>query len=148
METKTISLLPIILLLVIVGCASMFMNGGTLVDEDYQPVIVVKYKAEGTVPSGVDYLLVRTETGEAIFERSLDGSGALFQTHWEDENGDHFAAWVSTKHAYEVVVPKDRTQPAKKFVYPAGYYSVVQKNGIERPVPTYEIEPVATLIPR
>ena len=137
----------VILLFLATGCASWFMNGGALVDEDYYPNVIVKYDAEGTVPAGVNYLLVRTEEGEAIFERSLNGSGALFLNHWEDEDGDHFAGWVSKRHGYEFVVPKDRTQPAKKFVYPAGYYTILEINGIERPVPVIEIEPVATLIP-
>ena len=134
-------------LLLATGCASWFMNGGALVDEDYYPYVIVNYDAEGTVPVGVKYFLVGTEDGEAIFERSLDGSGALFLNHWEDEEGDHFAGWVSKRHGYEFVVPKDRTQPAKKFVYPAGYYTILEINGIERPVPVTEIEPVATLIP-
>ena len=138
----------ILLLTITTGCASWFMNGGVMVDKDYVPEIIIKYKAEGVVPSGVDYLLVRTENGESIFERSLDGSGVLFQAHWEDEEGDHYAGWVSKSHGYEFIVPKDKkNQPTKKFVYPAGYYNVTEIDGVMRPVPLYEIEPVAVLIP-
>ncbi len=53
----------------------MFMNGGSLVSEGYQPPEKpVKYKAEGKVPKGAGYLLIRNEDGEGIFERSPDGS--------------------------------------------------------------------------
>ncbi len=63
------------------GCASMFMKGGALVETGYNPQkVLVSYKAEGTVPQGVEYLLIETENGQAIFERSPDGSGALFLT--------------------------------------------------------------------
>ncbi len=148
MQIRNLFIFIVFLLLVMVGCASWFMNGGALVDEDYYPNVIVNYDAEGTVPAGVNYLLVRTENGEAVFERSLDGSGVLFQTHWEDNDGDHFAGWVSKSHGYEFVVPKDRTQPAKKYIYPAGYYSLLEKDGITRPVPVVEIDPVATLIPQ
>ncbi len=134
---------------VIAGCASMFMKGGSLAPAGYQPPkVLVTYQAEGAVPPGVTYLLVQTEKGEAIFERSPDGSGALFETKWTDEKGDHFAGWVATSHAYEYVVPKDRRQAAKRFVYPAGYYTVQAVGGIERPVPAAAIEAVATLKPK
>jgi hypothetical protein len=92
--------------------------------------------------------LVKTDKGEAIFERSPDGSGALFETYWTDSEGDHFAGWVATSHGYEFVVPKDRKKPAKKYVYPSGYYELKEKDGITRPVPNTSIDPVATLIPK
>ncbi len=131
------------------GCASMFMQGGSLVKEGYQPKkVVVAYKAVGTVPAGVEYQLVETEKGPAIFERSADGSGTLFETHWKDDQGDHFAGWVATSHGYEFVVPANRKKEAKKFVYPKGFYSLSTINNIERPVPSVPIEPVAKLIPK
>jgi len=129
------------------GCASMFMKGGELVDAGYKPItIVVKYKTEGTRPVGVEYWLVETSKGLAIFERSQDGSGALFQTRWTDKDGDHYAGWVATSHAYEYVITRDKL--GKKYVYPKGYYSLETINGIERPVPAVNMNPVATLIPK
>ncbi len=100
-----------------VGCASMFMKGGTLAPAGYQPQkVLVTYQAEGTVPPNAEYLLVQTEKGETMFERSADGSGTLFETRWSDDQGDHFAGWVATSHGYEFIVPKDRKLPAKRFV--------------------------------
>ena len=146
---KTKYLLLVMALVAGTGCASMFMKGGSLVKEGYQPKkIVVSYKAVGTVPTGVEYQLVETEKGTAIFERSPDGSGVLFETHWKDGQGDHFAGWVATSHGYEFVVPTNRKKEAKKFVYPKGFYFLTTINNIERPVPSVPIEPVAKLIPK
>ena len=124
------------------------MKGGSLVKAGYQAKkVIVSYRAEGIVPQGVKYLLIETETGQAIFEKSPDGSGALFQTRWRDDKGDHFAGWVATSHGYEFIVPVDRTKEAKRFVYPAKTYTIKEIDGIARPVPLSPIEPVARLIP-
>ena len=133
------------------GCASMFMNGGALVPEGYNvQKMIVSYRAEGTVPERVQYFLIETDKGQAIFERSeADGSGALFQTHWIDDQGDHFAGWVATSHGYEFVIPTDRTKDGKKYVYPANTYKIKMIDGIQRPVPNDpKTEPVARLIPK
>jgi hypothetical protein len=131
------------------GCASMFMKGGDLVEKGYTPQkVLITYKAEGAVPQGVEYMLIETEKGQAIFERSPDGSGALFLTRWQDEKGDHFAGWVATSHGYEFVIPKDRTGKGEKYVYPAGYYQIKEIGGIQRPVPVVKIDPAAVLVPK
>lgn len=136
-------------LVIATGCASMFMKGGSLANAGYQPQkVLVTYKAEGATPPGTTYLLVLTERGEAMFERSPDGSGALFETRWTDDQGDHFAGWVATSHGYEFVVPRDRGKPAKRYVYPKGYYTLQTVNGQERPVPVAAVDPVATLVPQ
>jgi hypothetical protein len=143
-----VSLLMFFSVILVTACASMFMQGGSLAPAGYRANILVNYDAKGTVPPGVTYHLVKTDKGEAIFERSPDGSGALFETHWTDKDGDHFAGWVATSHGYEFVVPKDRKKPAKKYVYPSGYYELKERDGITRPIPTAAIDPVATLIPK
>jgi len=149
------------------GCASMLMKGGTLVPSGYKvQKVIVAYRAEGTAPSRAQYFLVETDKGQAIFERSEDGSGALFQTHWLDDQGDHFAGWVSLLPgrgvplegsgilfmkgpAYEFIVPLDRSKEARKFVYPKGTYRIRKINGISRPVPNSSFtKPVARLIPK
>lgn len=133
------------------ACASMFMKGGSLVDPGYAPPqVLVSYRSEGPTPPNTDYLLIRTERGEAIFERNTaNGSGALFETRWSDAEGDHFAGWVAMMGiAYHVVVPKDRRQPAKRFVYPKGTWQAVTVDGVERPLPLQPTPPVSTLIPR
>jgi hypothetical protein len=139
----------LICILVFSGCASMFMRGGELVSSDYKPQkILVMYKAEGTVPPGIEYLLVETEKGPAIFERSSDGSGTLFLTRWQDKQGDHYAGWVAGSHAYEFVIAKDKSRKGKRYVYPAGTYEVKEIKGMERPVPASKVDPVTTLIPK
>lgn len=147
--SKTAVGLAVLALVLSTACASMFMKGGSLAPAGYQPQkALVTYRAEGTVPPGISYLLVQTEKGEALFERSADGSGALFETRWTDDKGDHFAGWVATSHAYEFVVPKDRKQAAKRYVYPASFYTLQNIGGLERPVPVAAVDPVATLIPK
>ena len=131
------------------GCASMFMKGGDLAPRGYKPQkVLATYKAEGTVPQGVEYQLVETGKGQAIFERSPDGSGALFLTRWQDDKGDHYAGWVAKSHGYEFVMARDGTGKGEKYVYPAGYYTVKQVEGISRPVPVVKVDPVATLTPK
>ncbi len=135
--------------LLLFGCASMFMKGGDLAPRGYKPQkVLAAYKAEGAVPQGVEYLLIETEKGPAIFERSPDGSGALFLTRWKDERGDHFAGWVATSHGYEFVKLGDGSGKVEKYVYPKGYYSVKEIGGISRPVPVVKVDPVAMLIPK
>ena len=147
--SKTAVGLAVLALVLSTACASMFMKGGSLVPAGYQPQkVLVTYAAEGAVPQGASYLLVQAEKGEAMFERSADGSGALFETRWTDDKGDHFAGWVATIHAYEFVVPKDRKQAAKRYVYPAGFYTLQTVGGLERPVPVVAVDPVATLMPK
>jgi len=152
------------------GCASLkvqnaFLQGGTVVPENYNvQKVIVSYRAEGTVSERIKYFLIETNGVLSIFERSEDGSGSLLQTRWQDDQGDHFAAWVSppfipirlqsSKHyrggpAYEFVVPFDRSKEAKRFVYQKGKFTIQIVNGIARPVPKDpEIKPVATLIPK
>jgi len=140
----------IVVCFVLFGCASTFMKGGTLVPNGYRiQNVIVAYRAEGTVPARVQYFLIETDNVQAIFERSEDGSGALFQTHWVDDQGDHFAGWVATSHGYEFVIPTDRTKEGKKYVYPVGRYRIETIDGIRRPVPNDpKPEPVARLIPK
>jgi hypothetical protein len=159
----------------LLGCASVqssFLHGGTLAPAGYKvEKVIVAYRAEGTVPARMQYFLIETGEGLAIFEREEDGSGSLIQTHWQDKQGDHFAAWVSVPGipsagcltdlttlpsrkgrggpAYEFVVPIDRSKEAERFVYERGTYTIWELDGISRPVPKNpETKAVATLIPK
>ncbi len=137
------------LIFTLVACASAFMKGGKLVGAGYQPLeVIVTYKAVGTVPPNVIYQLVDTERGEALFEKSPDGSGTLFLLRWEDRDGDHFGGWVAKSHGYEFVIPKDRRQNAQKFFYPVGTYRYERFGDRGRLVSNYPATPVATLIPQ
>jgi hypothetical protein len=127
----------------LVGCATP--GGGRLVKRDYKPNVLVSYQSEGDVPPGVRYYLVREGAGLAMFEQSEDGTGVVFERHWVDHHGDHFAVWAGS--AFEVVVPRDRAQPAYRFEYPPTLYKVENHGGVERPVPAMPIEANAKLHP-
>ncbi len=137
------------LVIIMFGCASAFMKGGTLVSAGYIPNnVLVDYRAEGILPPNVSYQLINTEWGEAMFERSPDGSGAVFLLRWEDDEGVHFGGWVAKSSGYEFVVPVDRTQNVKKYVYPVGTFRYEKTGGTGKIVPTMDVAPVATLIPK
>jgi len=161
-----------VMLFLLAGCAatlSTFAQGGKMVPKGYNiQKVIVAYRAEGEVPARVQYFLIETDEGLAIFERSENGSGTLFQAHWQDDQGDHFASWLiplpgfsllvarpvpslsgCCGPAYEFIVPLDRSKEVKRFVYPKQTYSIKKINWISRPVPKDpKTEPVATLIPK
>ncbi len=121
-------------------------SGGILVKQHYRPEVLVAYGAEGAVPSGVQYFLVRFGNGLAFFERDADGSGTLFQNTWRDEAGDHFAVWANGGTAFEIFVPQDRAQPAYRFAYPLRLYTIDSR--AKRPVPRIPIDAATKLTPR
>jgi len=178
-----------ILLFLLLGCTatySAFLQGGTAVPEGYNPQkVIVSYRVIETIPGcsklpsmldakislkEVQYFLVEADEGLAILEQIEDGSGSLIQTHWQEDQSDHFAAWVSPPSipsagclteitelpsrtgsggaAVEYVVPFDRSEEAKRVVYLRKTYTIWEIDGISRPVPKNpETEPVCPLIP-
>lgn len=143
-------LITLLIFSILAGCASMFINGGTLVSEGYKiENVMVAYRTEGIVPERIQYFLVEIDEQQAIFERSEDGSGVLFETHWKDSQGDHFSGWVYKRHGYEFIIPTDRLKEGKKYVYPVNTYRIKTINGIERPVPNDKtVKAIARLIPK
>jgi hypothetical protein len=161
-----------IMLFLLAGCAatmSTFAKGGTVVPKDYEiQKEIVAYRAYGNVPADVQYYLVETSEGLAIFEHKIGDYGYLHQAHWQDNEGDHFASWVipfpgfSTivirpiqslsgccGPAYEFVVPFDRSKEAKMYRYPKQTYTIKKINWIKRPVPKDpETKPDGRLIPK
>ncbi len=137
------------LIVFLFGCASAFIKGGALVKAGYVPQeVLITYKAEGIVPPNVEYQLVNSKWGEAMFEKSPDGSGVLFLLRWEDDEGEHFGGWVARSTGYEFVVPRDRTKNVKKYVYVAGTYRYEKMGNSGRLVSDIKVDPVATLIPK
>jgi len=121
--------------------------GGRSVSSDYRPQrVLVSYRNKGSSPA--DFSLVETEHGLAILERRRkEQTGVLYETHWKSERGDHFGVWVGSKHAYEVIVPADRTQNAE--LYHCLDFELRTVDGITRPVQNiYGAEPALVLIPK
>lgn len=141
---KRVRALPFVLAL-LAGCVEPV--GGTLVKKDYRPAVLVAYQAEGDFAPQLRYYLVQEKNGLAIFEQDEDGKGVLFERHWADPHGDHFAVWTVPGPAYEVLVPVDRTRPAYRFAYDGGRFAVENRDGIERPVPKLLVEASTKLVP-
>ena len=94
------------------------------------------------------YFLVKTVNGHEISEIRINGSEILFQNHWIDDQGDHFAGWEAFSNGYEFVIPTDRRKEGKKYVYPKKTYQIKLIDGVRRPIPNDPMtEPVARLIP-
>jgi hypothetical protein len=130
------------------GCVS----GGNLTPartESQRPLVT--YRPEGHSPDAT-YYLVETAKGLGMLEKAEGHSAALATTHWRGTDGDHFALWVEFLSrqggAFEYVVPFDRSQPALRFVYPAGTYTILEMDSITRPVPLIpQTHPPVRLIP-
>jgi hypothetical protein len=134
----------------LVGCATLPIPGGKVVNRDYSPQVLMMYAADGEVAPGVRYSLVQQGSALAFFEQTGAGAGTVLESHWTDAAGDHFAIWATaldSGDAVEVVVPLDRTQPAYRFVYPPGLYDVSNVNGLARPIPKMLIEATTQLRP-
>lgn len=132
--TSRVICIGAVVALLLSGCVS----GGGLTPRkasDYK--VLMYYRPEPGGPNA-DYYLIETEKGPAVLEQEQGDSGALADLHWRASDGDHFAIWISFLSrqggAFEYVIPFDRTQPAKRFVYPAGSYTLMEMDGIERPV--------------
>lgn len=149
-ETRRAGVPLLAVLLLLTGCVS----GGKLVSKDFTPQqTLVSYRAEGIFPEGTEYALVQTEQGLAMHERVFGQTGALAEEHWVEADGDHFVAWIKAMStlgpAYEFIVPADRAQVARRYVYPAGTYTVRTVGESKRPLPSHPQKTPATwLIPK
>jgi hypothetical protein len=131
----------------VTGCASWFMNGGKLVDEDYAPEVKAAYRivgcrvlADGSAipgPTGTVFMLVSDTDGAGLFERSDDGTGAVINNRWSDEKGDHYFGWVQS-NGWEYVIPADPSAKPVRIVYSG--LATTQEGTITKPASA----PVAT----
>lgn len=121
------------------GCASMFMNGGKLVDPGYAAPVVAAYTvqtcamADGSTlpgPAGIQFQLVQDASGVGIFERSADGSGAVITNHWGDANADHYFGWVQSS-GWEYVIPRTTAYQPVRIVYVG--VSLAKEGEVTRP---------------
>lgn len=117
------------------GCIS----GGNLSagSTEHQRVLVT-YQTEPNIPN-TSYYLVETENGLGMLEKEEGQSASLATTHWRMSDGDHFSLWIEFLSrqggAFEYIVPFDRSQPAWRFYYPAGTYTILEMDSVSRPVP-------------
>ena len=144
------------------GCATIYnacFQGGKLVPKNYHvQKVIVAYQPGENAPARAQYFLIETAEGLAFFERKEDGSGAIIQDHWQDDEGDHFVGWVSPIRskdatgggpAFEFIVPIDRSKEAKRIVYPKRKYDLEPVSGAMRPISTDPTtRHVSTLVPK
>jgi len=135
------------------GClamAGMYSYGTKFVSDSYKiPKIIVAYNTDGIVPEGVEYLLIETQDGLAVFERELGGGGTLIKNHFQDEKGDHFFGGIIGGVCFEYVIPIDRTKEGYRYVHPNGSITSKKIDGIEYIASKNpDVKPVTKLIPR
>jgi hypothetical protein len=146
-------LLKRFLLLLAMVSLSACVSGGKYVNSIEPQSIVVSYRAKGPAPANVKWYLIRGENGLAMLERDLSNeSKIVIEQGWKDRMGYHFVLWAEIldvqSTAFEFVVPDDITQPALRYAYPAGSYSIVKGNGFSRPVPHGNVfVPATRLVP-
>jgi hypothetical protein len=132
-------------LLAILAAGCGLPHGGQFIEPGNAPTVLVAYDYEGwDVPPGTEFFLVETRDRTLKFlEEDASGNGVLFAKHWEDDHGDHFAVW-GPWYAIEVLVPKNRGEPAYRFTYPKHLYDEVDG----RPIPKALTQASARLEPR
>jgi hypothetical protein len=136
-------------MLALSGCASMFMNGGKLVDKGYAPMVKSSWVAPSCTlsaggatvagPAGVKFQLAQEGMVPGLFERSPDGSGSMITNGWSDEVGDHYFGWVQ-RSGWEYVFPRNPAQQPMRVVYVG--LQVAQVGASSRPA-----TPVSALCP-
>ncbi len=122
---------------------SPFLRGGDVVPANYKPrKILVRYHfvgyPTGADPAGSEVYLIETSEAIAIWEKGKN-RGSIITNHWQEDDGDHFAAWASEKYpAIEYVIPFDRTRAAYRFIYTPRSYKILKINGVNRPVSNFD----------
>lgn len=112
--------------------AGFFLQGARNAEE-YPSDVLVKYSvppcvliSDGSDAGAPDseYWLIEDEGRVALFQRDASGTGVIIENHWLENDGDHFFVWVQDSHAWEYVVPRDRSGDAVRLVYLGGTYSL------------------------
>lgn len=68
-----------------------------------------------------------------LYELDNAGRGVRITNHWTDGQGDNFFTFIRNSHGYHYIIPPNRSQPATRFVYLAGTYSVGRVGDDVRP---------------
>ena len=120
------------LLFFIIGCANMFLGGskmwyqgvpGDALAQYRIPVCNTNEGKEIEGPKNALYVLTMHEEQLVLLELDQNGEGVIISNHWVDEEGnDNFVTSVTTSHGWHYIIPRDRTAPGTRVVYPAGTY--------------------------
>jgi hypothetical protein len=111
--------------------AGFFLHGARKAKSDYEAETIATYIVQPCVmisdgsPAGqpaTQYRLIKDKDGIALFEREGPAQGAVIENHWVADDGDHFFVWVLGSHAWEYILPTDRTKDGVRLVYPKGSY--------------------------
>ncbi|MFO0549011.1 MAG: hypothetical protein U0271_11530 [Polyangiaceae bacterium] len=111
------------------GCTANFMMVGSNQAEAPPASPEATYKVPKCVMVGTDQSTVAgptgsyylaTEDGKLVLYEMDGGSGARIDNHWTDADGDHFFTYVRSRQGWHYVIPKDRTQPGKRYVLGLG----------------------------
>lgn len=111
-------------------------NGASIVGTGYEPErYLASYRLESKGVPVTPHVVV--DKGRlALLEMSPEtGRGFLIYRHWQSDQHDHFALWVTDGPAAEYILPRDRTQAGERYSYDPGSYRIETIDGIERPVP-------------
>lgn len=116
------------------GCVS----GGKITSTLESPAILVSYVQ---LNPNIRIYLIRTKSSLAILERSEESGtpDTIIEHGWDDKKGHHFVIWGDVlgalTPAFEYTVPYDLEQPALRQVYSSGSYTILEIDGVRRPVP-------------
>jgi hypothetical protein len=123
------------------GCASMFLSGGQIVDHDLSSRAEASYRTTTCVqlannsqfagPPGVTWHLIREGNVYKLFERESTGRGTLIENRWTAADGEHFFVRVQS-NGWEYVIARPPTAVAQRLVYVG--VSTTKSGSIERPV--------------
>ena len=141
----------------IASCAtvmSKYAHGGRVVENTYAPEkILVSYEPDNKESSTGKLFLILDNGKLAILEENDDGMDVVIDFNRTSDAGDHFVIWIkgaimgAPGPAGEIIVPRDRSQPAQYYWYERGSYAIETINGITRPVPLRSEKPFTLLIP-
>jgi hypothetical protein len=130
--------LPVVLF-ALTGCSTIFMGGSDPASEPPEsPIaewtVTACRDTEGNsieLPAAMSYYLADGEEGLVLYEFDAEEQGAEIFNHWTDAAGDHFFTYVASSHAYEFVIPKDRTKPGRRKVFPKETYETSEDEQTE-----------------
>jgi hypothetical protein len=137
--------------LLVAGC--VFDQVEAVSGEKHIRKVIVRYRSVGVqAATRLEYQLVETDKGLGLLEKRLDHDvHGLLRPAWHDEKGDHFIYWVYPESGggllvrvvgdvqrqigvFEFVIPDDRTEEGREYIYWEYGYTAKVENGIKKPI--------------